>query len=156
MSPLSTVPFQNHLFVRNSSQSDNSSKKELDFVRDLGHDESASNASEHHPILENSIINKDTFLMFFVPFWNLMRKEDAIVERLVWVCCSRDFKNPTINFESFQLFYKIFIFQERYTQTTTNHSSSKMKINFVLDFLMFKNENEVSFMEVQGIIMLLC
>ena len=62
--------------------------------------------------MDNTIISKDTFLMFFVTFWNLMRKDDSIVERLVWVISSKDFHQPSINFEGFQLFYKIFIFQQ--------------------------------------------
>lgn len=74
-------------------------------------DESNSRDTTVKEGLENTI-SKDSFLTYFVPFWQVIRKEDLIVERIVWALTEQ--KNCRIDFVAFHLFYKLFIYQEWY------------------------------------------
>ena len=46
-------------------------------------------------------ISKDTFLTFSATFWELIRKEDEIVERVAWAISNQKKKNSLIYFEGF-------------------------------------------------------
>lgn len=79
--------------------------------------------SEVEKIQDDVSIKKDTFLTYCQVFWDLVRKEDEIVERVVWAFC----KSDMMTFTSFKQFYKLIVFQE---------GTFEEYIKFTFDFFM--------------------
>jgi hypothetical protein len=65
----------------------------------------------------------------------LIRKEDEIVERVVWAFC----KGDLFTFSGFKHFYKLFVF---------NEGTLDDYIKFTYDFFMGAERNEIPFSEL--------
>ncbi|CAD8124421.1 unnamed protein product [Paramecium sonneborni] len=87
-------------------------------------------------------INKDTFLSYCQVIWDLIRKKDEIVERVVWAF----YKGEYFTFSGFKHFYKLIVFQER---------TFEDYIKFTYDFFQSSDHSEIPFTEIQGLLRLL-
>ncbi|KAM3139881.1 hypothetical protein pb186bvf_008123 [Paramecium bursaria] len=141
------TPSQPLFVVRNSRQSNSSGKDlQFDFGKTLNY-EQVIEMDEEKQIIDVQIsddisISKDTFLVYCSIFWDLMRKEDEIVERIVYAIC----KGDRITFNGFKRFYKLFVFQT---------GEIEEYIKFTYDFFMGKERDEIPFQEIQGLLKLL-
>ena len=80
-------------------------------------------------------IHKDTFLTYCQVFWDLIRKEDEIVERVVWAFC----KGDLFTLNGFKHFYKLIVFQE---------GTIEDYIRFTYDFFLASDRAEIPFSEI--------
>ncbi|CAD8201441.1 unnamed protein product [Paramecium octaurelia] len=123
--------------VKNSRQSN--STDPIDFGKS---NQVLLDVSEVEKVQNDISIKKDTFLTYCQVFWDLIRKEDEIVERVVWAFC----KSDSMTFTSFKHFYKLIVFQE---------GTFEEYIKFTFDFFMGSERNEIPFTEIQGLLRLL-
>ncbi|CAD8171974.1 unnamed protein product [Paramecium pentaurelia] len=123
--------------IKNSRQSNSS--EPIDFGKS---NQMVLDVSEVEKIQDDISIKKDTFLTYCQVFWDLIRKEDEIVERVVWAFC----KNDLMTFTSFKHFYKLIVFQE---------GTFEEYIKLTFDFFMGSERNEIPFTEIQGLLRLL-
>ncbi|CAD8123497.1 unnamed protein product [Paramecium sonneborni] len=123
--------------VKNSRQSNSS--EPIDFGKS---NQVLLDVSEVEKIQDDVQIRKDTFLTYCQVFWDLIRKEDEIVERVVWAFC----KSDQFTFTQFKHFYKLIVFQE---------GTFEEYIKFTFDFFMGSDRNDIPFTEIQGLLRLL-
>ncbi|CAD8104515.1 unnamed protein product [Paramecium primaurelia] len=123
--------------IKNSRQSNSSDP--IDFGKS---NQVQLDVSEVEQVQDDISIRKDTFLTYCQVFWDLIRKEDEIVERVIWAFC----KSDLMTFSSFKHFYKLIVFQE---------GTFEEYIKFTFDFFMGSERNEIQFTEIQGLLRLL-
>ncbi|CAD8122051.1 unnamed protein product [Paramecium sonneborni] len=123
--------------VKNSRQSNSS--EPIDFGKS---NQVLLDVSEVEKGQDDVSIHKDTFLTYCQVFWDLIRKEDEIVERVVWAFCKGDY----FTFSGFKHFYKLIVFQE---------GTFEDYIKFTYDFFLASDRSEIPFTEIQGLLRLL-